>query len=166
MKSRALLALAGAACLSLSAAAADNPFEALKGKVKPGMYSYEMSMDMGAMPGMPPGMGRQNHTFQHCVTPEDINRGEMGKGGRGMPENCEIKDFKSSGNAVDYTMACKPSADRKGPPGGMQAHNHMTFNNNGYVMDMEMDAGGPGGQPMHMKQHMVAKYLGPECSGK
>lgn len=161
MKSQALAALAATACLSLSAAAADNPFDAFKSKMKPGMYSYEMS---GEMPGMPQGMGKMNHTFEHCVTPEDINRGDV-KGGRGMPENCEVKDFKSSGNTVDYTMACKPSADHKGPPGGMQAHNHMTFQDGGYVMDMTMSMPGPGGQPMQMKQHMVATYKG-ACPGK
>ena len=165
MKSAALLALAGAACLSLSAAAADSPFDALKGKMKPGLYSYDMEMDMGgAMPKMPPGMtggGPFKHSFQHCVTPEDISRGEVGKGGRGMPENCEIQDFQASGNSVDYKMACKPSTDGKGPPGGMQAHAHMTFQDGGYTMDMEMNgAGRPGGPPMQMKQHMVAKYLG------
>jgi len=120
------------------------------------------------MPKMPPGMAGNpmKHTFQHCVTPEDIHRGEVGKGGRGMPENCEIKDFKASGNSVDYTTVCKPSTDGKGPPGGMQAHSHMTFNDGGYVMNMEMDGPGrPGGPPMHMKQHMVAKYLG-DCPPK
>lgn len=167
MKSAALLVLAGAACMSLSAAAADNPFEAFKSKMKPGMYSYDMTMDMGAVPGMPPGMGKQSRTFEHCVTPEDISRGEVGKGGKGMPENCEIKDFKSSGNTVDYTMACKPSTNGKGPPGGMQAHSHMTFQDGGYTMDMEMQGGGgPSGHPMQMKQHIVAKYLGPTCTGK
>ena len=161
MKSAALIAFAGAACLSLSAAAIDNPFDAFKSKMKPGMYSYDMTMDMGAVPGMPPGMGKQSHTFEHCVTPEDISRGEVGKGGRGMPENCEIKDFTSSGNTVDYVMACKPSADHKGPPGGMTAHNHMTFGGDGYTMDMTMDTGaGPSGQPMHMTQHLVATYKG------
>ncbi len=169
MKSQALIALAGVACLSLSAAAADNPFDAFKSKMKPGLYSYDMSMDMGAaMPKMPPGMaggGPMRHTFEHCVTPEDISRGEVGKGGRGMPENCEIKDFQASGNSVDYKMACKPSTDGKGPPGGMQAHNHMTFNDTGYVMDMEMDGPARGNMPpMHMKQHMVATYKGP-CAG-
>ncbi len=166
MKSRALIAFAGAACLSLFAAAADNPSDAFKTRIKPGMYSYEMTMDMGAMPGMPPGMAKQNHTFQHCVTPEEISRGEIGKGGRGMPENCEMKNFTSGGNMMDYTLACKPSTTGTGPHGGMQSHNHMTFDNSGYVMDMDMQGGGgPSGQPMHMKQHVVAKFLG-DCPAR
>ena len=65
-----LLALA---CCAVSAAAIAGPFDSFKGKMKAGMYEYKIEMAMGAIPGMPPGMGKQSMTFQKCVTPEDID---------------------------------------------------------------------------------------------
>jgi len=153
MKKVSLIALACAGSLALAAAAADSPFSAFKGRIKEGMYEYKMDMDMGQIPGMPPGMGKQSHTFQHCVTAEDINRGEVGKGGRdNMPKNCEVKDFRMSGNTASYRMVC--TGERP-----MEAENRVTFEGNGYTMDMKM-AMNQRGQPMHMTQHMQARYLG------
>jgi hypothetical protein len=152
MKATILLPLA---CLAAFAAvAADNPFEAFKGKMKEGLYEYKMEMDMGAMPGMPPGMKPQNMTFQHCVTAKDIEKGSVGKGRDGkMPEDCEIKNFKMSGNTASYTMVCKGKQD-------MSADNRITFANDGFKMDMKM-AMNHGGQVMNMNQKMEGKYLGP-----
>lgn len=153
MKIVTLTALACAGSLALAAAAADNPFQAFKGKMKEGMYEYKMDMDMGQVPGMPPGMGKQSHTFQHCVTAEDINRGEVGKSGRdNMPKNCEVKDFHMSGNSASYRMVC--TGDR-----AMEAENHIKFEGNGYTMDMKM-AMNQSGHPMNMTQHMQARYMG------
>ena len=145
--------LAAAFC---STAALAGPFDSFKGKMKPGMYEYKMDMDMGQMPGMPPGMGKQSHTFQHCVTPEDIDRGEMNRQeGRNAPKNCEIKNMQVSGNTATYQMVCSQ-------PHEMTADNKITFGSDGYKMDMKM-AMNQGGRPMNMTQHMEAHYLGP-CS--
>ena len=154
MKTASLLYLACATALPLAAAAAGNPFEAFHGKVKAGMYEYRTEMDMGAIPGMPPGMGKQTHTFQHCVTPEDIRKGEMNRNDR-TPKDCEVKDFRMSGNTASYRMVCTGQHP-------MTADNRITFNSTGYDMDMTMDIT-EGGRPMHMKQHMQARYLG-ACS--
>ena len=150
MKMR-LLALA---CLT-SAVAVAGPFDQFKGKVKEGKYQYKMDMDMGQMPGMPPGMKNQSMTFEHCVTAEDIEKGRMGRGGRDgkMPENCEVKNMNVSGNTASYTMECKGERP-------MKADNKITFVSDGYKMDMNMQMQMQG-QPMNMKQHMEAKYLGP-----
>ena len=152
MKTFSLIALACAGTLSLAAAAADNPFQAFKGKIKAGMYEYKTEMDMGQIPGMPPGMGRQSHTFQHCVTAEDINRGEVDKGRNGPPKNCEVKDFRMSGNTASYRMVCTGEH-------AMEADNHITFASDGYTMDMKM-ALNERGRPMNMTQHMQARYVG------
>jgi hypothetical protein len=153
MKIVSLLTLGCAAGFALAAAAADNPFQAFKGKMKEGMYEYKMDMDMGAVPGMPPGMGKQTHTFQHCVTSEDIHRGEVNKGERnGAPKDCEVKDFKMSGNTATYKMVCSGQH-------AMSSENRITFESNGYTMDMKM-AMNQGGHPMNMTQHMQARYLG------
>jgi hypothetical protein len=95
MKPKHVLAIAvvGSLCTAVFAA---GPFDAFKGKVKPGLYEYKIEMDMGNMPGMPPGMGKQSHTMQHCLTPEDVDKGQMNKGRDGKaPQDCEVKNFKS-----------------------------------------------------------------------
>jgi hypothetical protein len=143
------------ACAGLAATAFAGPFDSFKGKMKEGMYEYKMEMDMGAMPGLPPGMGKQNMNFKKCVTAQDIEKGQMGRGtGRDgkMPESCEIKNFTQSGNGATYTMACKD------PP--MTADNRITFTNDGFNMDMKM-AMSQGGQVMNMTQRMEGKYVGP-----
>ena len=148
--------LLAVACATICAAAiAASPLDALKGKMKEGMYEYKMEMDMGAMPGMPPGMGKQNHTFQKCVTSQDIEKGQMGRGpdrpGAKAPE-CEIKNYNMSGNTASYTMVCKGGPD-------MTADAKMTFVDNGYDMDMKM-AMNQGGQVMNMNQKMQSRRVG------
>ena len=129
-------------------------FEALKGKMKDGLYEQKMEMDMGSVPGMPPGMGKQAFTMQHCFTQQDIDKGGFNKGRDGkMQQNCEVKNMKVSGNTASYTMVCKGGPD-------MTADNVVTFRPDGYAMDMKM-AMNQGGRPMNMSQHMEAHYLGP-----
>lgn len=125
--------------------------DALKGKIKPGLYEYKM--EMSGIPGMPPGMG--SHTLQHCVTQEDVERGEVG---RKDPRNeCDMKDIKVSGNTATMHMECK---------NGTRMDGKMSFRSDGYTMDSEMNMPSrQGGEAMHMKQHVDAKYLGP-CSGR
>jgi hypothetical protein len=147
------LRLAAVAVASFCSAASANPFDAFKGKMKEGLYDYKMEMDMGNIPGMPPGMGKQNHAFQQCVTNQDIDKGGFSRGREGkMPENCEVRDFKMSGNSATYTMECK------GNP-AMKADNKVTFVGDGFNMDMKM-AMNQGGQVMNMTQKIQARYVG------
>ena len=142
------------AALAATTAVAQSPMNAMKGKMKDGLYSYKMEMDMGQMPGMPAGMGKQTMNFQHCITPQDIEKGELGKGREDRkPANCEVKDFKMSGNTASYKMVCKGET-------AMTADNTITFVPDGYKMVMKM-AMEQGGQKMNMTQNMEAKYLGP-----
>lgn len=143
-----------AATLAATTAVAQDSMGAMKGKMKDGLYAYKMEMDMGQVPGAPKGMGKQTMNFQHCVTPQDIEKGQLGKGREDRnPGNCEIKDFKMSGNTASYRMVCKGEM-------AMTADNTITFVPDGYrmVMKMAMDQGG---QKMNMTQNMEAKYLGP-----
>ena len=155
MKPARLLAFAAFVLFSATAWAQTNPFSAFKGKMKDGMYDYKMEMDMGQVPGMPPGMGKQTMNMQHCLKNEDIEKNGLGKSrdGKGMPENCKIENFKMSGNTASYTMVCKGGPD-------MTADNVVTFMGDGYKMDMKM-AMNQGGRMMNMTQHMEAKYVGP-----
>ncbi len=157
MKHSALaLAVALAAGATFATQAADN-FDGFRGKMKAGMYEYKMDMDMGAIPGMPPGMGKQSQTIQHCLTQEDIDKGKVGK--QDNNNKCEIKDFKMSGNTASYKMVCTGEAK-------MNADVKISFrSDNGYVMDSNMSMAHQGQPPMTMKQHMEARYLG-ACAKK
>jgi hypothetical protein len=142
-----------AACLAATSTVAfgAGPFDAFKGKMKEGLYENKMEMEM---PGMPQGMGKHAMTFQNCVTAQDIEAGKVGKSrDNQMPENCEVRNFKMSGNTASYTMACKGEM-------AMTADTRMTFTDNGYRMDMKM-AMNQGGQVMNMTQKMEGRYLGP-----
>ena len=150
MKRALLLAIT----LAATTAIAQGTMSAMKGKMKDGLYAYKMEMDMGQVPGAPKGMGKQTMNFQHCVTPQDIEKGELGKGREDRkPANCEMKDFKMSGNTASYKMVCKGE-------NAMTADNTITFVPDGYKMVMKM-AMDHGGQKMNMTQNMEAKYLGP-----
>ena len=146
-------AFAVAVAAAVSTAAAAGPFDQFKGTMKPGLYEYKTEMDMGAIPGMPAGMGKQSHTFQHCVTQKDIEEGGFGKNDRQKPENCEIKNMNMSGNTATYTMECK------GDP-QMKADNKITFKSDGFDMDMKM-AMNQRGQVMNMNQKMSGRLIGP-----
>ena len=156
MKTLRILAITCAAALGATAfAQTPSPFAGFKGKLKEGLYEHKMEMDMGQVPGMPAGMGKQTHTMQQCLKHEDIDKGGFGKGrdGKGMSENCKIENMKMSGNTATYTMVCKGGPE-------MTADNVVTFRPDGYAMDMKM-AMNQGGRMMNMTQHMEAKYLGP-----
>jgi len=143
------------ACFTLAAlGAAAGPFDQFKGKMREGMYEYKMDMDMGAVPGMPPGMGKQSMTFQKCLTSKEIEDGGFGKGdrARNKPESCDVKDMNVSGNTATYKMVCTQPK--------MTADNKITFSSTGFNMDMKM-AMDHNGQMMNMNQHMESRYLGP-----
>ena len=140
------------ACLAAAstAAFAASPFgDAFKGKMKEGLYEVRMEMEM---PGMPQGMGKQQMTMQNCVTAQDIESVKVGKGSQ-KPDQCEIKNFKMSGNTASYTTVCKGDMQ-------MTADTTITFSGADYKMNMKM-AMNQGGQVMNMTQKMDGRYLGP-----
>jgi hypothetical protein len=142
-----------AACMLAAPLALAGPFDAFKGKIKPGMYENKMEMDMGNVPGLPPGMGKQSMTNQHCITEKDIEEGGFGKNGKvkNRDGECEIKDVKASGNSATYKMVC---------PKGTTGETKITFTGSGYISDTVMDID-QGGHKMTMKQRTEGKYLGP-----
>lgn len=148
--------IAALACFTLVAAplAMAQDLSWFKGKAKAGMYEYKTEMEMSGVPGMPPGMGKQNVTMQHCITQEDIDKGQMSKGRDGRSNDCQIKNMQTSGSSASYTMACET-------PRHMTADVKIAFAGDGYHMDMKMNMTEPkNGQAMNMTQHLDAKYLG------
>jgi Protein of unknown function (DUF3617) len=161
MKKLAVFVSLAALASPFVALADSNPFgDSFKGKMKAGQYDMSMEMDMGAVPGMPPGMGKQNFKFSHCITQEDIDKGALNKGrdGKGMPDNCKFSDFKMSGNAASYHVECTGEH-----PMSMDAQ--IAFLSDGYDMAMQMKmAMGKGGEPMQMSQKLKSRYTG-SCTG-
>jgi hypothetical protein len=145
------------ACVALASAplALAQDLSFFKSKAKAGMYESKIEMDMSGMAGMPPGMGKQTFTTQHCLTQEDIDRGTMSKG-RDAKENndCQVKNVQASGNSAAYTMVCtKPRA--------MNADVKINFVSDGYHMDMKMNMAEPrSGQTISMVQHVDSRFLG------
>ena len=141
-----------AACFLAAPLALAGPFDSIKGKMKPGLYENKIEMDMGAMPGLPPGMSKQTTTQQKCVTQKEIDEDPVSPKGNRKDEQCEFKDVKTSGDTTTYKMVC--------PKNNMVADGRMSFTSSGYVMEtnMTMDQGG---QKMNMKQRTEGKYLGP-----
>jgi hypothetical protein len=140
------------ACVAAAATTtfAAGPFgDAFKGKMKPGLYEVRMEMEM---PGMPQGMGKQQMTMQNCVTAEDLEGGKLGRSEQQKMEQCEVKNFKMSGNTASYTTVCKGDMQ-------MTADTTVTFAGDGYRMDMKMSMN-QGGQVMKMNQKMDGRYLG------
>jgi hypothetical protein len=151
------LILASAAAMAFAAGASiaqSSPFAAMKGKIKPGMYDYKMEMDMGQVPGMPAGMGKQSFAQQTCVTEADLEKGtafDKGRDGK-SPADCEVKDFKLSGNTATYKMVCKGQH-------AMEADSVITFVPNGYKGTTKM-AMNREGQKMNMTSNYEGKYIG------
>jgi hypothetical protein len=141
--------LVAALAAASTAAAAAGPFDQFKGKMKPGLYEVKMDMEM---PGMPAGMGKQSMTMQNCVTEADIEKGRMGKDDK-MPENCEVRNFKMSGNTASYTTACKGDMQ-------MTSDTTVSFRDNGYTMSSKT-AMTQGGQTMNMTHKLDGRYVGP-----
>ena len=151
------LILASAVAMAFAASASiaqSNPFSAMKGKIKPGMYDYKMEMDMGQVPGMPAGMGKRSFAHQKCVTEADMEKGtafDKGRDGK-SPADCEVKDFKMSGNSATYKMVCKGQH-------AMEADSMITFVPDGYKGTTKMVMSREG-QKMNTTTNYEAKYLG------
>jgi hypothetical protein len=151
MTTARLLAAAAAAALATAASAA-GPFDQFKGKVKEGLYEYRIENDMSGVAGLPPGMGKQTMTLQQCVTDKDIGSGGLGRKDT-MPEGCEVRDFKMSGNSATYTMDCKGDL-------AMRSDTRISFGGDGFTMAAKT-AMTQGGQTMNVAQKIDAKFIGP-----
>lgn len=82
--------------------------------LKPGLWEYQMTMQMAGMPTIPgiPGMGGAPITISRCLTAEDTK-----DPGRALQESiaqqqCTQENFKNAGNKVSFNVRCT------GEPGG------------------------------------------------
>ena len=142
-----------AACFTAASTLAfAGPFDGMKGKMKEGLYEMKVEMDMSGIPGMPKGMGNRTTTATHCVTAKDIEDGAAMRPGKEAGGDCEVKDFKMSGDTASYQMVCKGATQ-------MTADAKMTFVSNGYDMDLKMNMN-QGGQVMNMNQKIQSRRVG------
>ncbi len=151
---RHLLAALAACSLALPALAQDNPWSALRGKVKEGNWEYRMQMQME---GMPAGMKMPEQVINNCVTNESVEKGGLGSKDGKMPDGCTVKNMKVSGSTATYRLECT-----KDPV--MTVDTTMTFGGDQMNMTQKM-AMNQGGQVMNMTNTMTGRYTGP-CAGK
>jgi hypothetical protein len=100
-----------------------------------------------------PGHEDAEQTFQHCITPQDIEKGGVGSKNGKMQDGCTVKNMKMSGNTASYTMECTK-------PQKMTVDADMTFGDGTFTMKQKM-AMDQNGQVMNMNSTMTGKYLGP-----
>lgn len=145
-------AFALAATLAVAPALAQSDMQAFASKLKPGLYDYKIEMDMGAVPGMPKGMGKHTMTVQHCLTAKDIADGQLQRNDPKSKVDCQMQNMKISGNAASYRMVCKGDM-------AMTADVNVNFVPTGYLMNMKMTMN-HGGHAMTTTHNTEARYLG------
>ena len=128
-----------------AAASASQGKDALKGKLKPGLYEMVVESDMTNMPGFPKDKAKQTEKRQQCVTQKEIDAGIEND------PNCPMTAFAASGNTVNTSATCKD---------GASLESKMTFNSSGYVAEMKV-SGKQGTQAFGATHKMTARYIGP-----
>lgn len=113
-------------------------------RMTPGLWEMTSSMEGAGMPQMPPTK------FQHCYRPEDVKDLR-----RTIPEknkDCQVSDWKESGNTVTWKMSCTGKAPMTGT-------GRITYAGDRYegVNKITM---AHGSQSMTMTQKYVARRLG------
>ncbi|MFH0974915.1 MAG: DUF3617 family protein [Spirochaetota bacterium] len=94
-------------------------------KMKEGKWEITMSMNMQGMPfAMPPV------THTQCITKKDLEDNKKTLPAAGKSENCEIKDYKISGNTVTWKTVCKD---------GTKGSGEITYKGDSYSGTMTME---------------------------
>ena len=135
MRVRQVVALLVLAAFTVGAGAQGKYKDAFKGKIKVGEYELKTEMT-GAL-------GKHADTDKQCVTAQDLAEG------MDIDTNCEIRNFKSSGNVVSYSKVCTGPAST--------TDDTVTFSSDGYKFERK-DSRKDGGTST---QRVQARYLGP-----
>jgi len=132
------LAAAALVVLGVSAQAAENP-------QKPGNWRMTFQVDMPDLPMKIPPV-----TKEICVTEEDLKDPKKSLPSNDPKSQCEINDYKISGNVVSWTMNC-PKQDMKG-------QGTITYSGDTYDGALKMTVG-----EQEIKTKFSGKWLG-ACS--
>lgn len=112
--------------------------------MQPGLWEITTRMDM---PGMPAGMGQ--HTVQVCYRPNDVEDAS-----KTVPKdkNCDIKDYKLSGNTASWRIECRGETQMTGS--GTFTYSGDSYSGTSkFVMKT-------GGETMNMAQSYSARRVG------
>ncbi len=100
------------------------------------------------MPGMPVNMPQNTFTQTQCLTKDNYvpkpNQNQSG-------QNCQIKDIRTSGNTVIWTINCNSVQ------GAMKGKGQITYKGDSFEGTIKMSS--PGGEII---QHMKGRRIG-EC---
>lgn len=88
---------------------------------------WEVTMDMN-IPGMPFAMPAVTHT--QCITKKDMEDNKKMLPSAGKSENCDVKDYKVSGNTVTWKTECKD---------GTKGSGEITYKGDSYTGKMTME---------------------------
>lgn len=138
--------------------------------VRPGLWESKVTIDQLDMPGVPPEMlqrmkammaERQEHSFQTCLTAEDVKRPKEDFFA-GKNNECRYDNFTMGGGKIDAVMHC-------GKGGASQTMQMAgTYSPDSYQMQMSTKSEPAKGQEagaMSMQMRVQANRIG-ECSAK
>lgn len=107
-----------------------------------GLWEYTTQMDM-------PGIPTQPMTHRACLSRQDMETGPVPK-----DQNCQVKNYKLSGQTATWQMECQG-------PDRVSGEGRITFKgNSAYDGETRMRIQPRGEAPMEMKQRFSARRLG------
>jgi hypothetical protein len=137
--------------------------------IRAGLWQSKVTIDQLDMPGMPAEMAqrmksmmaeRQPHSYQTCLTPQDVKRPKEDFFA-GKNKECRYEHFTMGGGKIDAVMHCG-SGD-----GAQTMQMTGTYSPDAYQMQMasKVNAAADGHGGMAMKMRVEANRVG-ECSAK
>jgi hypothetical protein len=118
--------------------------DASEPNIQEGMWELTTKIEMD---GMPSNMPRQEFVHTQCLTRDDyVPRGPQTSGSSG---DCEIRDVRTSGDTVTWSMRCITGQ------GEMTGKGRITYS--GAAFEGRIDVVMPG---MKMKQHLKGRRIG------
>ncbi len=126
-------AYAGMLALVMAGAAA--PFGALAAQSAPRLDgNWDITIEMPAMPNMPPGMTMPPMKATKCITPQEAANPQnlVPPSGRGGAGDCKVSDYAVVGNKMTFNMACT------GPQGPMNGTGEFLYAGDGYTGGLTM----------------------------
>lgn len=117
--------------------------------MQPGQWEITSSVEMEGMPHpIPPS------TFTHCIKPEDVKDPEsMVRQSQQQKDDCELKDVKSEGNRVTWSVECHKKNSLKGS-------GTMVFSGGSYEGTINMEMTDPQRGPMKIITHIRGRRIG------
>ena len=122
-----------------------------KHHLKPGNWQITVNSEMQGAPFTPPPV-----TINKCITPEQANDPKNhAKNDRN--KDCEMKDWKQTGNKISWTMVCHKNGSTQTGTGEME------FSEDSYNGTSTVEMDNPRMGHIKMVQHMKGQRTG-DCT--